>query len=76
MQTLTKLVGMVWRQLTADDVRGLLRDRVGDNLAEWCRANDFSRAFVYKVLSGEVEPSAKLCEAIGVTREMVYWLEK
>lgn len=67
---------MAWQQLTADEVRGILREQLGDNLAEWCRVNDFSRAFVYKVLNGDAEPTAKLCEAIGVTREMIYWIEK
>lgn len=76
MQTLTKLVEMAWRQLTADEVRGILRERIGDNVAEWCRDNDFSRAFVYKVLSGDAEPTVKLCEAIGVSREMIFWIER
>lgn len=72
---MTKSVEMARRILTADAVRARLARETDGDVAGWARRNGLSRAYVYMVLSGDREPSAAICTAIGVRRGTAYWIE-
>jgi hypothetical protein len=58
------------KSLTGDDIRELVRKeaaKVG-GIPIWCKENKISDSFLYEVLRGQREPSAKLSNAVGYRR--------
>ncbi len=56
--------------LTGDDIRELVRKeaaKVG-GIPVWCKEKKISDSFLYEVLRGQREPSAKLSNAVGYRR--------
>jgi hypothetical protein len=61
--------------LTAEEVRQLLRDRIDREqirMTTWARKNGFTAPYVSMVLTGVKEPSARLCQTLGVVKTHTY----
>lgn len=58
--------------LTEDDVRQMIRDRAGDSVAAWARANGFTQSYVAKVLRGEAHVSDPLGRKVGLMRKVLF----
>lgn len=58
------------KNLTGDDIRGIVRSEAAKagGIPAWCREKKISDSFLYEVLRGQREPSAKLANAIGYRR--------
>ena len=67
---------MGWQQLSPDDVRDLLRTATSDSVVEWSEAHGFSKAWIYRILNGDAEPSKKICTTLGISREATYWIKE
>jgi hypothetical protein len=58
------------KSLTGDEIREMVRKeaaKVG-GIPTWCEQNKISDSFLYEVLRGQREPSAKLSNAVGYRR--------
>jgi hypothetical protein len=58
------------RILTGDDIRDLVRKEAAKagGIPIWCKQKKISDSFLYEVLRGQREPSAKLSNAVGYRR--------
>jgi hypothetical protein len=56
--------------LTGDDIRELVRKEAAKagGIPVWCKENQISDSFLYEVLRGMREPSAKLANTLGYRR--------
>lgn len=63
-------------QLTADEVRELLRQRMkehGGSLVAYARGVlEISPTYLSDILAGKRDPTDRVCEALGLTRLTVY----
>jgi len=60
--------------LTADNMRQILRHRCEEagGQKEWAKQNGFALSFVQFALSGDRHISARLAEALGYNRKVVF----
>jgi len=58
------------KSLTGDSIRELVRKEAtkAGGIPNWCKQNRISDSFLYEVLRGMREPSAKLANALGYRR--------
>ncbi len=58
------------KALTSDEIRDIVRKEAAKagGIPVWCRQNNISDSFLYEVLRGMREPSAKLSNAVGYRR--------
>jgi hypothetical protein len=56
--------------LSGDDIRELVRKEAvkAGGIPAWCKQNKISDSFLYEVLKGMREPSAKLANTLGYRR--------
>lgn len=56
--------------LNGDAIRDLVRKEAGKvgGFPNWCTTNKISSSFLYEVLRGQREPSAKLANTVGYRR--------
>ena len=58
------------KMLDGEEIRGLVRQeaaKVG-GIPVWCKSHKISDSFLYEVLRGQREPSAKLANTLGYRR--------
>lgn len=64
------LVGNMAKNITGDDIRDIVKREAtkAGGIPAWCREKNISDSFLYEVLRGQREPSAKLANALGYRR--------
>lgn len=58
------------KALTGDDIREIVKTEAArfGGIPAWCKEKKISDSFLYEVLRGQREPSAKLSNAVGYRR--------